>query len=122
MFATGDDKNFKLLTRSSPPKHHVLVYGQALYLSASSSTSGGACSGLNSYAGPYHRGTKTTQGIPTGALIFQPSAGTLSSSTSVVSPDQDSTDDCPEIEGSACWNSADEGRLIILVAPIGAPS
>jgi hypothetical protein len=60
MFATGEDENLKLLTRGPPPKHLALVYGQAPYLLASTSTSGGACSGLNPYAGLYHRATKTT--------------------------------------------------------------
>jgi hypothetical protein len=95
----------------------VPVDGHAPYLPASSSTSGGTCSGLNPYAGPYHRAVEITQGISIGAPIFQPLAGTSSSSTSTASPDQDSTDDYPEIGGSTCWNSADEGRLIIMVAP-----
>jgi hypothetical protein len=122
MFADGEDGNLELLTRGPPPKHPTSVYGQTLYLPANSSTSSGACLGLNPYAGPYHRATKTTQGIPIGAPIFQPSAETSSSSTSAASPDQDSTDDYPEIRGSTCWNSTDEGRLIIMVAPIGAYS
>jgi hypothetical protein len=98
------------------------VYGQALYLLASSSTSGGACSCLNPYKRPYHSIAKTTQGIPKGEHIFQPSVGTSRSSTSTVSPNQDSTDDYPEIGGSICWNLADEGRLIIMVAPTRTPS
>jgi hypothetical protein len=53
---------------------------------------------------------------------FQPSAGTSSSSSSEASPDQDSTHDYPEIRGSVCWNPAEEGRLIIMVAPAKAPS
>jgi hypothetical protein len=122
MFPTEEDGNHELLTQGPTPKRLALVYGQALYLLASSSTSGGACSGLNPYAGHYHRATKTTQGIPIRAHIFQPSVGTSSFSTSTVSPDQDSIDDYPEIGGSTYWNSADEGRLIIMVAPTGAPS
>jgi hypothetical protein len=39
-----------------------------------------------------------------------------------VSPNQDSTNDYPEIKGSTYWNSVDEGCLIIMVAPGGAPS
>jgi hypothetical protein len=79
MFATGEDRNLVLLTQGPAPKRLALVYGQALYLPTSSSTSGGACSGPNPYARPYHRVAKTTEGIPIGAPIFQPSAGTLSS-------------------------------------------
>jgi hypothetical protein len=121
MFPIEEDGNHELLTQGPAPKRLALVYGQALYLLASSSTSGGACSDLNPYAGHYHRATKTTQGIPIGAPIFQPSVRTSSFSTSTVSPDQDSIDDYPEIRGSTYWNSADEGRLIIMVAPTGAP-
>jgi hypothetical protein len=42
--------------------------------------------------------------------------------TSGASPDQDSTDNYPEIGGSTYWNSTEEGHLIIMVAPAGAPS
>jgi hypothetical protein len=52
------------MTLNLPSGHRSLpVYGQAPYLSASSSTLDGACSGLNPYAGSYHRAAKTTQGI-----------------------------------------------------------
>jgi hypothetical protein len=37
-------------------------------------------------------------------------------------PDQDLTDDYPKIGESTCWNSTNEGRLIIMVAPTGATS
>jgi hypothetical protein len=90
-----------------------------MYLPTNLSTSGGAYSGLNFYAGPYHHAIKT---IPIRASIFQPLAGALSSSTLAASHDQDSTDDYAEISGSTCWNSAEEGRLIIMVASVEAPS
>jgi hypothetical protein len=122
IFAVGEDRNLKLLTQGLTPKCFMPVYGQAPYFLASSSTSGGVCSGMNPYIRPYYRVAKTTQGIPIRAPIFQPSAGTSSSSTSATSPDQDSTDDYPEIGGSTCWNSTDEGCLIIMVATTGAPS
>jgi hypothetical protein len=122
MFATGKDGCLGLLTQGPAPKHIAPVYGQAPYLPARSCIADGACSGLNPYAGPYHRTAKTTQRILIGAPIFQPSAGTSSSSTSAMSLDQDSTDDYPEIEESICCNSTDEGRLIIMVAPARAPS
>jgi hypothetical protein len=77
---------------------------------------------LNPYARSYHRTAKTTQGLPIEAHIFQSSAGTTGSSASGASPDHASTDDYPKIGGSTCWNSAEESRLIIMVAPIGAPS
>jgi hypothetical protein len=122
MFVVGEDENLKLLTQGPAPKCLTLVYGQASYLSTISSTSGDAYSGLNPYAGPYHRAAKTIQGIPIGASILQPSTRASTSSSFAASPDQDSIDDYPEIGGSTCWNSADEGRLIIIVAPVGAPS
>jgi hypothetical protein len=70
MFFIGEDENLELLTRGPTPKHLESVYGQASYLPASLSTSGGACPGLNPYVGPYHRATKTTEGLPIGAHIF----------------------------------------------------
>jgi hypothetical protein len=78
--------------------------------------------GLNPYAGLYHRTSKTTQGIPIGTPIFQPSVGTSSSFASTASLGQDCTDDYPKIGGSTYWNSVDEGHLVIMVAPVGAPS
>jgi hypothetical protein len=121
IFATGEDGNLKFLTRGPAPKQLAPVYGQAPYLSANSSTSGGPAQG-NPYAGPYHPTAKIAQGLPIGAHIFQPSARTSSSFTLGASPDHDSTDDYPEIWRSTCWNSAQEGQLIIMVAPTGAPS
>jgi hypothetical protein len=60
MFATMEDGNLELLTQGPALKQLALVYGQTPYLLTSSSTSGGTCSGLNSYAGPYHHTTKKT--------------------------------------------------------------
>jgi hypothetical protein len=122
MFDTGEDGNLELLTQGPSPKHPAPVYGQALYLPASSSTSGGACSDLNPYEGSYHGAAKTTQGLPIGAHMFQSSIGTMGSSASEVSPDHDSTDDYPEIGGSTYWNFTKEGHLIIIVPQAGAPS
>jgi hypothetical protein len=63
----GYSVSSSLMTLNLPLGHRSLpVYGQAPYLSASSSILGGACSSLNPYAGSYHRATKTTQGIPIG--------------------------------------------------------
>jgi hypothetical protein len=60
MFAVGEDENLELLTQGLTLKHLTPVYGQAPYLPTNLSTSGGVCSGLNPYAGPYHRAVKTT--------------------------------------------------------------
>jgi hypothetical protein len=113
----GKDGNLKMLTPGSAPERLAPVYGQASYLSVISATSGGVCLDLNPYAGPYHHTTMFLQEIPNGASILSPSAEASNSSSSAGSPDQDSADDYPEIEGSPCWNSAEEGRLIIMVAP-----
>jgi hypothetical protein len=122
IFAIGEDGDLELLTQGPAPKRLAPVYGQASYLLTNSSTLAGACLGLNPYTGSYHRAATTTQRIPIGAPIFQPSAGTSSSSTSTTSLDQDSTDNYPKIGGSTYWNSPDEGRLIIMVSPVRAPS
>jgi hypothetical protein len=122
MFDVGEDGNLELLTWSPAPKYLASVYGQASYLLASPSTSGGVCSGLNPYAVSYHRAAKTTQGLPIGAHIFQPSTGISSSSASGASLDRDSTDDYPEIGGNTCWNPIEEACLIIMVAPAEEPS
>jgi hypothetical protein len=60
MFATGEDRNLDLITRGLAPKHLAPVYVHAPYLPICSSTSNGACLGLNLYEGPYHCSAKTT--------------------------------------------------------------
>jgi hypothetical protein len=54
--------------------------------------------------------------------ILQPSAGASSSSSSAVTPDQDSADDYSEIRESTCGDPIEEGHLIVMVAPAGVPS
>jgi hypothetical protein len=49
-------------------------------------------------------------------------AGASSSSSSAASPNQDSADDYPNIGGSTYGDSIEEGRLVIMVAPVGGPS
>jgi hypothetical protein len=122
MFVAGNDENLELLTRGPAPERLVPVYGQPPYLPTSSSTLGGAYTSLNPYAGSYHRTARTSQGNPIGMSIVQSSTGTSSFSISAKSPYQDSSDDYPVIGESTCWNSADEGSLIIMVALAGAPS
>jgi hypothetical protein len=72
---------------------------------------------LNPYARQHIRTVKLVQGIPIVTSILQPTTGALSSSSSTVTPDQDSTDDYPEIRKSTCGDPAKEGRLIVMVAP-----
>jgi hypothetical protein len=122
MFAAREDGNLELLIQGPALKQLALVYGHDPYLLVSSSKLGGACSDLNPYAGPYHCATKTTRGIPIGAPIFQPSTRTSSTYSSTTSPNQDSTDDYPEIGGSTYCISVDGGCLILRVASARAPS
>jgi hypothetical protein len=117
MFIAGDDGSLKLLTRDPTPRHPTPVYGQPPYLRANSSTSNGACSGLNPYAGPYYLSAKTSHGFLIGKTILQPLAGTSKSSSSGEALDQDSAEDYPEIGNSACYNLAIEAHRINMVSP-----
>jgi hypothetical protein len=120
MFTTGDDENLELLTQGPAPRHLTLVYGVSPYYLTDSSTSGGACSGLNPHVEPYYHSTMTSRGCPIGKTILQPSTRASSSSSSGVTPDQDSVKDYPEIQGSAWWNPTIEARRISIVAQPGA--
>jgi hypothetical protein len=86
MFATGEDKHLKMLPPGSALERLTSVYGQSPYFSTISSTIGGACSGLDSYAGLYIHTVKLIWGIPIVTSIFQPSVGASSSSLSTTSP------------------------------------
>jgi hypothetical protein len=97
MFAMGGDGDLKLLTRGPAPKQFTPIYGQAPYLLVDSSTSSEACTCLNPFVGSYHPTAKAAQKPRIGTSIFRLSARTSSSSSSGTSPDQDSTDDYPEI-------------------------
>jgi hypothetical protein len=48
---------------------------------------------------------------------LRPFVGASSSSSSASSPSRDSSNDYPEIGASTCGNSAEDGRLILMVAP-----
>jgi hypothetical protein len=111
-----------MLPLGPAPKHLVPGYGQAPYFLDSSSTSRGACSGKNSCAGLYIRTTKLVRGILVVTSIHRPSVGASSSSSSAATPDQDSSDDYPEIEISTHGDSAEEGHLIFMVDPVRDPS
>jgi hypothetical protein len=65
-FAAGEDGNLKMLPPGSAPEHLAPVYGHDPCLPAISSTSDGACSVLNSYAGPYICTVKLVRDIPIG--------------------------------------------------------
>jgi hypothetical protein len=89
---------------------------------ATSSSSGGACSGLNTFAGLYIRTTNIVRGIPVVTSIIWPWSGASSSSSSAASPEPDSSDDFPKIRVDAYEDSIAESRLICMVAPNEDPS
>jgi hypothetical protein len=49
-FTVGEDENLKMLPSKPAPEHLASVYGQSPYFLTISSTTGGACSGLDPYA------------------------------------------------------------------------
>jgi hypothetical protein len=94
---TGEDGNLHMLSPGPAPGRSAPVYGQAPCFPVDSSTTGGACSGLDPYAGQHIRIVKLVRGIPIVMSMLQPSTGASSSSRSPATPDQDSADDYPEI-------------------------
>jgi hypothetical protein len=121
-FAAGEDGELRMLPPRPAPELCVSAYGQAPWSLTISSTSGGACSGLHSFEGLYIRTAKIVRGIPVVMFTLRPLAGASSSSSMTASPDQDSSDDYPEIGISARKDSTGEGRLIFMVALNGDPS
>jgi hypothetical protein len=111
-----------MLPPGPAPECLLLIYGQAPCFPAISSTSDGVCSSLDPYTGLHICTVKLVRGISIMTSIIQPSAGASSSSSSTASLDQDLADDYPEIGGSTCGDSIEEGRLIVMVAPAGGPS
>jgi hypothetical protein len=86
---------------------------------APSSTSGGACLDSDPFAGLYIRTAKLVRGIPIVMSTLRPFVRASSSSSSASSPGLDSSNDYLEIRASACRNSTEDGRLILMVAPDG---
>jgi hypothetical protein len=121
MFAAGEDENLKMLSLGSAPKRLVPVYGHASCFLVISSTTGGAYLDMDPYTVQHIRTIKLVRGILNMTSILQPSAGALSSSSSAMTPNQDSADDYSEIRESTYGDPAEEGRLIVMVAPAGGP-
>jgi hypothetical protein len=96
-----------MLPLGPAPKHLAL---------ASSSASGGSCSGSDPCAGLYIRTTKLIRGILVMTSILRPLARASSSSSSASTPDLNSSDDYIEIRTSACGEPAEGDRLILMVA------
>jgi hypothetical protein len=109
-FATGEDRDIKMLPPGLAPEHLTL---------ASSSASVGSCSRSDPCAGVYIRTTKIVQDIPVVTSIIRPLVEASSSSSSTSTSDPDSSDDYPEIRVNACREKAGDGRLICIVAPNG---
>jgi hypothetical protein len=80
---------------------------------------GGACSGLDPFVGLYICTAKLIWGILIVTSTLRPFIEVSSSSSSASSPGRDSFDDYPEIGASACGNSIEDARLILMVAPNG---
>jgi hypothetical protein len=121
-FVVGDDGDLRMLPPGPAPGRLAPTDGQAPWSLITSSTSGGACSSLDPFAGLYIGTSKIIQGILVVMSTLRPSTGASSSSSSTVFPDQDLSDDYPEIGISVCGDSAGEGRLIFIVVPNGDPS
>jgi hypothetical protein len=107
-FAAGEDGDLKMLPLGPMPEHPT---------PAPSSASGATCSGLDPFAGLYIRTVKLVRGIPIVTSTLRPSIRASSSSSSASSPGRNSFDDYPQIGASACGNSAEDDRLILMVAP-----
>jgi hypothetical protein len=111
-FVAGEDGDLKMLPIGTAPEHPAPA-------PAPSSTSGGICSGLYPFVELCIHTAKLIQGTPIVTSTLRPLIGASSSSSSVSSPDQDSSNDYPEIGASACGNSTEITRLILMVAPDG---
>jgi hypothetical protein len=121
-FATGEDRELWMLPPGSALERRAPTNRQAPWSLTTSSTSGGACSGLDSFVGFYIHTTKIVRGIPVMMSTLRPLAKASSSSSSAVSPDPDLSDDYPEIGISAYEDSTGEGRIIFMAASNGDPS
>jgi hypothetical protein len=106
-FVAGEDGDLKMLPPGTTPEHPA---------PAPSSTSGGTCSGLDPFVGLYIRTAKLVRVIPIVTSTLRPFIGASSSSSSTSSPDRDSSSDYLKIGASVCGNSAEDGRLILMVA------
>jgi hypothetical protein len=121
-FAIGEDGTLRMLPPGPALERQTLAHGQDQCRLATPSTSGDACSGLDSCAGLYICTTKLIRGILVMTSRLRPSTGVSSLSSLAVSLDQDSSDDYPKIEISTYGDSAREGHLIFMVASNGDPS
>jgi hypothetical protein len=97
-FTVGEDRDRKMLPPGLALEHLALTPSSVL---------GGSCSGLDHCAGLYIHTAKLVRGIPVVMSILRPLAGASSSSSSPSTPDQNSSDDYPEIGTSSCGEPAE---------------
>jgi hypothetical protein len=109
-FAIGEDGDLKMMPPGLAPEHHT---------PALSSISGSTCSGSDPFAGLYIHTAKLIRGILIVTSILRTFIRAPSSSSSASSPSRDSSDEYPEIGASTYENSAEDNRLILMVAPNG---
>jgi hypothetical protein len=107
IFAAGENGELKMMSLGLAPGHLAPT---------SSSASGRSCAGPGRCAGSYIRTAKIIRVIPDVTSTLRPLVGASGSSTSVLTPDSDSTDDYPEIGASACGELTQDGHFIYMVA------
>jgi hypothetical protein len=121
-FPHGTQLTFGLLMFATREERLASVHGQDMCHSVTSSTLGGACTGLDSCAGLFICTSKLVRGLTVVTSILRPSTRASSSSSLATSPDQDSSDDYSEIKIITYGDSVGEGHLIFMVSPAGDPS
>jgi hypothetical protein len=109
-FAAEEDGDLKMLPPGPASEHPTPT---------PSSASGGACSGSDSFAGLYIHTVKLVRGISIVMSTLRTFIGASNSSSPASSLGRDSSEDYPEIRASACRNSTEDGRFILVVAPDG---
>jgi hypothetical protein len=100
----------------------TLAHGQDPWSPTTSSTSGGAYSGLDPFVGLYIHTVKIVWGIPMMTSILWLLVGASSSSSLAMPPEPDSSDDYPKIGVGAYDDSITESHPICMVAPNKDPS
>jgi hypothetical protein len=113
IFAVGENGDLKMLPPGSAAEHPTPT---------PSSTSGSTCSDLDPFVGLYIRITKLVRGILIVTSTLRTFTGAPSSSSSTSSPSRDLFNEYSEIGASACGISAEDSRLILMVAPNGDQS
>jgi hypothetical protein len=109
-FTIGEDEDLKMLPLRLAPEHLAL---------ASSSASGGSCSGLDPCAGIYIRTARIIKSIPVVTSTLRSLVGASSLFLSAPTPNTDLSDDYSEIGANAYGEPAEGSHLICMVASNG---